>query len=42
MCNKYINKTYRRTGTLWDSRYKSSLVHAENAVKKRTVALFDD
>ena len=25
----YINKTYRRTGTLWDSRYKSSLVHAE-------------
>ncbi len=26
---QYINKTYRRTGTLWDSRYKSSLVHAE-------------
>ena len=22
---QYINKTYRRTGTLWDSRYKSSL-----------------
>lgn len=26
---QYINKTYRRTGTLWDSRYKSSLVHAD-------------
>ena len=26
---QYINKTYRRTGTLWDSRYKSSLIHAE-------------
>ncbi len=25
----YINKTYRRTGTLWDSRYKSSLVQAD-------------
>jgi putative transposase len=25
---QYINKTYRRTGTLWDSRYKSSLVQA--------------
>ena len=22
---QYINRTYRRTGTLWDSRYKSSL-----------------
>ena len=27
---QYINKTYRRTGTLWDSRYKSSLVQAED------------
>jgi putative transposase len=27
---QYINKTYGRTGTLWDSRYKSSLVHAED------------
>lgn len=27
---QYINKTYHRTGTLWDSRYKSSLVHAED------------
>ena len=27
---RYINRTYRRTGTLWDSRYKSSLVHAES------------
>ena len=25
----YINKTYRRTGTLWDSRYKSSLVQED-------------
>jgi putative transposase len=26
---QYIKRTYRRTGTLWDSRYKSSLVQAE-------------
>jgi len=26
---QYINKTYRRTGTLWDSRYKSSLIQAD-------------
>ena len=26
---QYINRKYRRTGTLWDSRYKSSLVQAE-------------
>src|SRR3989338_2672556 len=26
---QYINKPYRRTGTLWDSRYKSSLIQAE-------------
>jgi len=26
---QYINRTCRRTGTLWDSRYKSSLVQAE-------------
>lgn len=26
---QYINKTYRHTGTLWDSRYKSSLIQAE-------------
>lgn len=26
---QYINRTYRRTGTLWDSRYKSSCVQAE-------------
>ena len=25
----HINRTYRRTGTLWDSRYKSSLVQAD-------------
>jgi putative transposase len=27
---QYINRTYKRTGTLWDSRYKSSLIHAES------------
>ena len=26
----YVNRTYRRTGTLWDSRYKSSLIQEEN------------
>jgi len=26
---QYVNHTYGRTGTLWDSRYKSSLVDAE-------------
>jgi putative transposase len=26
---QYVNRSYRRTGTLWDSRYKSSLVQAE-------------
>ena len=26
---QYINTAYRRTGTLWDSRYKSSLIQAE-------------
>jgi len=26
---QFINRRYRRTGTLWDSRYKSSLVQAE-------------
>ncbi len=26
---QYINRTYRRTGTLWDGRYKSSLVQAD-------------
>lgn len=26
---QFINKTYRRTGTLWGSRYKSSLIQAE-------------
>ncbi len=27
---QYINKEYRRTGTLWESRHKASLVDAEN------------
>lgn len=26
---RYVNQTYRRTGTLWDGRYKSTLVDAE-------------
>ena len=26
---QYINKTYERTGTLWEGRYKASLVQAE-------------
>jgi putative transposase len=26
---QYVNRTYKRTGTLWDSRYKSSLIQAE-------------
>ncbi len=26
---QYINKTYRRTGTLWEGRYKASLIDAE-------------
>ncbi len=26
---QYVNITYRRTGTLWDSRYKSSLIQPE-------------
>ncbi|MFH0341483.1 MAG: transposase [Chromatiales bacterium] len=26
---QYINRQYRRTGTLWDSCYKSSLIQAE-------------
>ena len=26
---QYVNRTYRRTGTLWDGRYKSSLVQAQ-------------
>lgn len=27
---QYINKTYCRTGTLWESRHKSSLVQADD------------
>ncbi len=27
---QYINQAYRRTGTLWESRHKASLVDAEN------------
>lgn len=26
---QYINRTYKRTGTLWDSRYKSSVIQAD-------------
>ena len=27
---QYINKTYRQSGTLWEGRYKASLIDAEN------------
>ncbi len=27
---QYINKTYRRSGTLWEGRHKSSIIDAEN------------
>jgi len=27
---RYINKTYNRSGTLWEGRYKSTLVDSEN------------
>jgi putative transposase len=27
---RYINQTYHRTGTLWEGRYKSSLVDSDN------------
>ena len=27
---RYINRTYHRTYTLWDSRYKASVVHADS------------
>lgn len=26
---QYVNRTYRRSGTLWEGRFKASLVHAE-------------
>ena len=26
---QYINRTYRRSGTLWEGRHKASIVHAE-------------
>lgn len=31
---QYVNVTYRRTGTLWDSRYKSSLIDADSYLLK--------
>jgi len=31
---QYINKEYRRTGTLWESRYKSSLIDEDNYLLK--------
>jgi putative transposase len=51
---RYINLTYRRTGSLWEGRYKSTLVDSEtyfltvsryiemNPVRARMVALPDD
>jgi putative transposase len=32
---EYINRGYRRTGTLWDSRYKSSLIQAARSRNDR-------
>ena len=29
---QYINRTYQRTGTLWDSRYKSSAIQADTCL----------
>ncbi|MGH8533403.1 MAG: transposase [Gammaproteobacteria bacterium] len=29
---QYINRQFRRTGTLWESRYKSSLIQAETTL----------
>ncbi|WP_369808619.1 transposase, partial [Oleiphilus sp. HI0132] len=31
---QYINKTYRRCGTLWESRHKASLIDAEGYLLK--------
>lgn len=31
---QYINKTYRRSGTLWEGRHKASLVDADNYLLK--------
>lgn len=27
---QYVNKEYRRSGTLWEGRHKASIVDAEN------------
>jgi len=29
---QYVNRTYKRSGTLWEGRYRSSLVQSENYV----------
>ena len=29
---QYINKTYQRTGTLWEGRHRSSLVQTEKYI----------
>ena len=31
---QYINKTYRRSGALWEGRYKASLVESDNYLLK--------
>ena len=31
---QYVNKTYRRSGTLWEGRHKASLVDADNYLLK--------
>jgi putative transposase len=30
----YLNKTYKRSGTIWEGRHKSSLVDTENYLLK--------
>jgi len=36
---RYINKTYNRSGTLWEGRYKSTLVDSENYYAMRRIKL---
>ena len=37
---QYVNRTYRRTGTLWEGRFRSCLVDAEaSQVRRRLLGL---
>jgi putative transposase len=31
---QYVNRTYRRSGSVWEGRFKASLIHAENYLLK--------